>query len=184
MLFYQCCFVLYFVAVPGEVYISSVDATCNSVTIHWVLPLDENDRPYDVVVKYSYPKKRSPVRQTYSGSSARGVVRDLPSDTLVKFSFRAVTKNEKKGPAAHYFVKTLKPSESTLCYAGRVHYICVRIRTYNFIRYSTIHLMSSMFVDKLVHAIITHYIVGLNTCFGFLKLYILLYEMGKAVYDL
>ena len=150
MLFYQCCLVLYFVARPGGVHISSVSPTCNSVTIDWVLPRDENDFPYDVGVKYSYTKTRLPVnfRQKYSGSLAECAVENLPSDTEVKFKFRAMTKKGKKGPATYYNIKTLKPSESMLCYAVRVHYICVRIRMYNFIWYSTVHLMSFLFVDK------------------------------------
>ena len=127
--------VLFRIARPGKVYISSVNSTCHSVTIDWVLPLDENDIPYDVKLKYSYTTKRLPETfyENVSGALARCVVENLPSDTSVKFSFRAITKKERKGPPTYYTVKTKKPSESMLCYAARVHYICVRIRMYNFI---------------------------------------------------
>ena len=148
---------MYSIARPGKVYISSVNSTCHSVTIDWVVPLDENDIPYAVRLKYSYTMKLLnvpvPFQKNLSGAFAKYVALNLPSDTPVKFSLRAITKKGKKGPVTSFTVKTRKPSES-ICYVARVHYICVRIRMYtcNFMRYFTVHLI--------------------NTCFGFLKLYI------------
>ena len=125
MLCYRCRFVLYIVDLPGEVQITSINSTCNSVIIDWVVPRDENDILYDVRVKYSYTAKRlrHTFREKFSGEFPRRVVGNLPSDTLFKFSFRALTKREKKGPATYYTIRTNKPSEFMLCYTARVHYI-------------------------------------------------------------
>ena len=101
--------------------ISSIISTCNSVIIDWVLPLDENDIPYDVRVRYSYTIKVLPVTfsKTISGGGYKPFARsfqvefvDLPSDTSVKFSFSALSKKETIGPATYYTIKTKKPSES------------------------------------------------------------------------
>ena len=130
MLLYACCFVLHTIACPGRVYVTSIKPTCNSVTINWALPRDENNIPYDVRLKYSYgPEKLiADVYYTIVSAASYKVV-DLPSDVLVKFSLRAINKREKRGPKTVYTVRTRKPCEPMLCYTERAINTCVRIGT-------------------------------------------------------
>ena len=88
--------------------------------MEWVLPLDENYIPYEVKLKYSYttePQSSVTYRRIVSGASCKVV--DLPSDTSVEFSFRAINKQKNEGPITSYTIKTKKSGEPLLCYMQR-----------------------------------------------------------------
>ena len=98
---------------PGTVNLTSTESTCSSVTIAWMLPLDENDLPHIVELKYSYNlTKQVTIRKMVSCTS--WTVDNLKSDVLVHFSLEAVNRKGVKGPTTYATVRTKPIGENVI----------------------------------------------------------------------
>lgn len=109
-------------SIPGKVVVTSTNSTSDSITIQWLPPCDERNRPLNVILKYSYQKRFRRVVLRRELSRTKWTVKDLDSGLDVHFSLKAVNSRGKKGPSTKVTVRTQDiPVSYIYIYASYYH---------------------------------------------------------------